>query len=83
MATLQQIAAGRKKDLKKLKELSLKVDASQEKLEREILRVINRKKNVPEASDALRISGLIAGTYSDLNSLSDHMTVLAEQWRSL
>jgi len=52
VATLASVASERKKQLRSLLIASRRLDAEQEKLEREIKRLVVRKKGVPELADA-------------------------------
>lgn len=70
MATLAEVARQRKEGLKRLKKASLTLDAAQEKAEREIVRLINRKKSVPEASDMVRVLSFITGVSQALDQLA-------------
>jgi len=80
MATLAAIAKERKSDLKTLMYASRKLDAAQEKLERECKRLLARKKAVPELKDAERLITLINGTDSTLNAMMEVVDRLASAW---
>lgn len=58
---LSALARKRRADLKQLKVYSRKLDAAQEALEREINRISNRKRSIPELSDYQRLSSLADG----------------------
>jgi len=80
MATLQEIARARRADFRQLLKASRALDASQEKVEREIKRLVSRKQSVPEAADAERIIGLIGETANQLQSISTLMEKIASSW---
>ena len=80
MATLASIAKQRKSDLRTLLYASKKFDAAQEKLEREIKRLINRKKAVPELADAQRLITLIAGVNTTLNAVMEVIDRFESAW---
>jgi len=80
MATLKEIARARKSDFRLLLKASRSLDAAQEKVEREIKRLVNRKNSVPEAADAERIAQLIDATSDELGSISNLMTKIAQTW---
>jgi hypothetical protein len=58
MATLAEVSRQRKSQLRQLMVASRKLDSRQESLEREIKRLVNRKKSVPELADAERLIGM-------------------------
>jgi len=77
MATLASVARERKAQLRQLLVASRKLDASQETLEREIKRIVTRKRSVPELADAERLAtmaqaveGSLAGMVSVIQSVS-------------
>jgi len=80
MATLAEISRARKADFRLLLKASRSLDAAQEKVEREIKRLVSRKNSVPEAADADRIAGLISQTADELGSISNLMTKIAQTW---
>lgn len=69
MATLSSVIRERKQGLKRLAKASLSLDAEQEKVEREIKRILVRKRAVPEAADMSRILGLISGVSVALDAM--------------
>lgn len=81
MATLSEIARSRKTDLKALTKLSLALNAAQEAFHREILRIKNRKKSVPELSDAERLSQKLEKVFQELDVLGDLMIDLSADWK--
>jgi len=58
MATLAQIARGRKDVLKQLLLKSRALDTAQEALEREVKRLVGRRKSIPEVVDMQRLVSL-------------------------
>lgn len=80
MPTLAQIARERKGQLKQLSLMSRKVDAEQEKLEREVKRVINRKQAVPELADAIRLIELARLVVTALDNLLKVLDALSTSW---
>jgi hypothetical protein len=69
MATLAEVSRQRKEGLKRLKRASLALDASQEKVEREVNRLLSRKRSVPEQADMSRVLALIQGTATALDGI--------------
>jgi len=80
MATLASIAKQRKADLKTLLYVSRKLDAAQEKLERECKRLITRKRAIPEIQDAQRLVTLIAATNTTLNAMMEVVDRFERAW---
>ena len=70
MATIAEVARSRKEGLKRLQKASLALDAQQEKVEREVKRLLSRKKFVPEAADMTRVLGLIAQVSASLDAIT-------------
>ena len=70
MATLAAVARERKEALKRLQKASLKLDYQQEIVEREVKRLLNRKKSIPEAADMQRVLGQIASVAAALNDIT-------------
>lgn len=77
---LTGIARKRKADLRQLKVLSRRLDAAQEALEREIQRLINRKRSVPELSDYQRLTDLTASVDVALATLADAIYSMGVTW---
>jgi len=69
MATLAELARTRKEGLKRLQKASLDLDYKQERVEREVKRLLVRKKAVPEASDMTRVLGLIKEVSAALDAI--------------
>lgn len=82
MPTLASVARDRKSQLKSLMIASRRLDADQEKLEREIKRIVNRKKGVPELEDAERLATLATKTASSLDQMVQVIQNVATSWGS-
>lgn len=80
MATLASVARERKAQLRQLMVASRRLDAAQEKLEREVKRIIARKKGVPEVADAERLTGLAQGVDGALNAMASVLSNVAASW---
>lgn len=80
MASIAQVIRDRRSDLKKLRQLSLTVDAAQEAAEREILRQLNRKRAVPEPADLARIVGLMQAQDQAQQTLATALGAIADKW---
>lgn len=80
MATLASVARERKSDLRTLMVASRKLDAEQEKLEREVKRLLNRKKSVPEVADADRLAGLAQGVNAALGNMVAVIESVGQSW---
>jgi len=70
MATLSEITRTRKLGLKRLQAASVDLDAKQERVEREIKRLLTRKRAVPEVADMVRVLGLIKEVSLALDAIS-------------
>jgi hypothetical protein len=81
MASLSEIARQRKSDLKSLTKWSLNLNAAQEAFHREVLRIKNRKKSVPELADAERLSKLLEKVFQEGDVLADTMIDISDAWR--
>ncbi len=82
MATLASVAKDRKKQLKLLLVSSRKLDAAQESLEREIKRLVTRKKSVPELADATRLTGMAQSVDAALQNMASVISSVAQSWGS-
>lgn len=80
MATLASVARDRKSDLRTLMVASRKLDAEQEKLEREVKRLLTRKKAVPEVQDAERLAGLAQGVNAALSNMVSVIESVSQSW---
>lgn len=69
MATVAQVARDRKNVLKALLQKSKMLDARQEALEREVKRLVARKKAVPEVVDMERLIGLADASAAALDTM--------------
>lgn len=70
----------RKGDLRQLKTYSRKLDAAQEKLEREINRLVARKKSVPEMSDYQRLLTLSDAVDTALANFVAALASMGTSW---
>lgn len=82
MATLQEVARNRKEGLKRLQKASLTLDAQQEKVEREVKRLLSRKRSIPEAADMTRVLTLISGTGQALDNMTAVANDLLQSYRA-
>lgn len=82
MATLATVARQRRADLRVLLKESRKVDAVQERLEREVKRLSTRKTAVPESTDAERVLGLAMDLDNQVAAFTKALTSLTTAWRS-
>jgi len=80
VATLSAIARDRKAQLRQLMIASRKLDASQEALEREIKRLLVRKKAVPELADAERLATMTQGVNSSLSNMISVIESVSQSW---
>lgn len=80
MATLAEVSRQRKTQLRQLLTASRKLDARQESLEREIKRLVNRKKSVPELADAERLIGIAVQVEAEIQNIAGIFSSLAQSW---
>ncbi len=80
MATLAAVARERRNQLRQLLTASKKLDASQEILEREVRRIINRKKAVPELADAERLMVMAQGVNASLSGMISVIESVSTSW---
>lgn len=80
MATLAAVARDRKAQLRQLMVASRKLDASQENLEREVKRLLTRKKAVPELADAERLAVMAQNVNSSLSAMISVIENVAQSW---
>lgn len=80
MAALAAVARDRKAQLRQLMVASRKLDASQEALEREVKRLLVRKKAVPELADAERLATLAQNVNGSLQSMISVIESVAQSW---
>ncbi len=82
MASLAEIARVRKADLRLLLKASRKLDAIQEKLEREVKRLVNRNNSVPEQVDAIRLLEMTKETDNEVATFASLISSLSAKWRA-
>lgn len=80
MATLQSVARDRKAQLRQLLVASRKLDAAQESLEREIKRIVSRKRSVPELADATRLAGMAQVVEGALSNMVQVISSVSQSW---
>lgn len=80
MATLAAVARDRKAQLRQLMLASRKLDASQEALEREVKRLLTRKRAVPELADAERLAGMAQQVEASLGAMASVISSVAQSW---
>lgn len=80
MGTLSAVARDRKSQLRQLMVASRKLDASQEALEREIRRLLTRKRAVPELADAERLIGMAQQVEGGLSAMASVIQSVAQSW---
>jgi hypothetical protein len=78
--TVAEIARSRKNELKSLLASSRRLDTVQEAMEREVLRIKNRKKAVPELEDAERLIKMAQAISQTLANLVALLEALARAW---
>lgn len=79
-ATISQVARERKSQLKLLMTASRRLDAKQERLEREVKRLINRKQSVPELADADRLIVMTKETEAELSNMVKVIEQVSQAW---
>jgi len=77
---LSAVTRKRKADLKQLKVYSRKLDAAQEALEREITRLYNRKRSIPELSDYQRLSSLADSVDTATSNFMSALSSMGITW---
>jgi len=77
------LARRRKSDLRQLKVLSRRLDAAQEKMEREITRLVNRKRALPELSDYQRLIGMADGVDMALATFAQAIYAMGVSWTTM
>jgi len=80
LATLAAVARERKAQLRQLKVASRRLDAAQEALEREVNRLLARKKSVPELSDAERLTTMTQAVETQLANIAAVIGTVAQSW---
>lgn len=79
-SSLSAEANKRKQSLRNLSKLSRRLDADQEKLEREIKRILNRKRAVPDLADIDRIVKMCAEVSASVNDLNEGALIESQNW---
>ena len=80
MATLASVARDRKAQLRQLMVSSRRLDAMQESLEREIKRLLTRKRSVPELQDAERLATMAQAVESSLGNMAAVIASVSQSW---
>ena len=80
MPTISELARTRRSQLRALSAASQTLDSAQEALEREIKRLLTRKRAVPESSDAIRLTKLAQGTEQALGNMISVINNVATSW---
>lgn len=80
MATLASVARDRKAQLRQLMAASRTLDAKQEALEREVKRLLTRKRSVPELADAERLVTMAQAVESALGNMASVISSVASSW---
>lgn len=83
MATIASVARERKQQLKLVQAASRKLDARQETFEREVRRLLTRKRSVPELADAERLAGMALAVEGELANVAMVIANVALSWGSL
>lgn len=80
MATLAAVGRERKQQLRLLQTASRKLDATQETLEREIKRLLSRKRSVPELADAQRLTKMVQDVSASLSGMASVIASVSKSW---
>ncbi len=80
MPTLAEIGRERKAQLRQLKLVSRRLDAAQESLEREVNRLINRKRAIPELQDAERLANMAMAVEAQISAMGGVIASVAQTW---
>jgi len=80
MATLAAVARDRKAQLRQLMVASRRLDAMQESLEREVKRLLTRKKSVPELADAERLATMAQAVETALGNMAAVISSVSQSW---
>lgn len=80
MATLAVVSRQRKAQLRSLMVASRRLDAIQEKLERELKRMISRKRAVPDLEDAEKLTRMTQEVDVAVGSMASAINSIANQW---
>ena len=80
---LAALGRKRKSDLRQLKVYSRRLDAAQERLEREINRLLTRKRALPELSDYQRLATMIDQVDQSTAVLANALSSMGIAWSSI
>ncbi len=80
MATLAAVSKLRKSQLRNLSVASRRLDSIQEKFERELKRMINRKRAVPDLEDAEKLARMVQEVDSAVGSMAAAITSISTSW---
>ncbi len=80
MATLASVSRDRKAQLRQLMVASRQLDSKQESLEREVKRLLTRKKAVPELADAERLTTMAQAVDASLSNMASVISSVAQSW---
>lgn len=83
MATVAELARSRKRELKQIQSASLQLDAKQEALEREVKRIMNRKRAVPELADLQRMLEKATEVDNALGVIVSLMESMSTSWSTV
>ena len=80
MATLAAISKIRKSQLRSLLIASRRLDTAQEKLERELKRMVNRKRAVPDLEDGERLAKMAQEVDAAVTSIAAAIQSMSNSW---
>jgi hypothetical protein len=80
MATLAQVIASRRRDLRAIQKLMRAVDSAQEKSERKIKSLLSRKRKVPEIADLDSLVLAARDVDAKLSEYVDGLAGAAKVW---
>ena len=83
MSTIASIGRERKQQLKMVSAASRKLDARQEVFEREVKRLLTRKRSVPELADAERLAGMALAVEGELANVALVIANVALSWGAI
>lgn len=66
--------------MKQLLVASRRLDAQQERLEREVKRIVTRKRGVPEIADAERLATMAQSVESALSTMASVIQAVSQSW---
>jgi flagellar biosynthesis chaperone FliJ len=82
MASLKEVIAGRKKDLRQLNLLLRSVDSAVEKTQRKIKRLTSRKTKVPELADLVTLTAMSREIETAYSSFVNGLSAAGRAWQS-